>query len=317
MFSWFSSKPGEVKRKFAWKRGHPKLSDAFHYFNAPPTSLPSTVDLRPTLPPVYDQGELGSCVANATAFAVQYDLMTNNYTSSAPTTSDATPATPTPTAPATPATTPAPAATTPAPAAKKDSAVDASNKSRLFIYYNARVIDGTVSVDAGTSIHSAVQALETQGVPDEATWPYYPNYFATQPSSAAYKQGTQFKADTFQTKYLRQNIVQIKSALASNMVVVCGISVYASFMNAKEGMIPVPQPGEELLGGHAISLVGYDDSKQAFIMRNSWGASWQLGGYAYLPYQYLADPRLADEFCTIRKMVITAPTTVPTMTKKP
>lgn len=38
------------------------------------------------------------------------------------------------------------------------------------------------------------------------------------------------------------------------------------------------------LGGHCVSLVGYDNDKQAFILRNSWGTSWADGGYIKFPY---------------------------------
>src|SRR4051812_38919528 len=42
---------------------------------APPAALPKKVDLRSGCPPVYDQGELGSCTANAIAGALQFDLI--------------------------------------------------------------------------------------------------------------------------------------------------------------------------------------------------------------------------------------------------
>jgi C1A family cysteine protease len=46
--------------------------------------------------------------------------------------------------------------------------------------------------------------------------------------------------------------------------------------------------------------VGYDDSKQQFIIRKSWGTSWGKKGYFRMPYAYLTDPNLADDFWTIR-----------------
>ena len=46
--------------------------------------------------------------------------------------------------------------------------------------------------------------------------------------------------------------------------------------------------------------VGYDDSTREFIVRNSWGTTWGIKGYFMMPYAYLMDTNLADDFWTIR-----------------
>ena len=81
-----------------------------------------------------------------------------------------------------------------------------------------------------------------------------------------------------------------------------GFSVYESFMSpevAKTGKVPLPPRGEQLLGGHAVLAVGYDDSIQSFIVRNSWGPKWGMKGYCTMPYGYLTDPQLARDFWAI------------------
>jgi hypothetical protein len=40
----------------------------------------------------------------------------------------------------------------------------------------------------------------------------------------------------------------------------------------------------EYLGGHAISIIGYDDTKGAYIIRNSWGLEWGENGFGYVAY---------------------------------
>jgi C1A family cysteine protease len=45
----------------------------FAYQVAKPSELPAMVDLRDKMPPIYDQGELGSCSANAIAAAFEYE----------------------------------------------------------------------------------------------------------------------------------------------------------------------------------------------------------------------------------------------------
>ena len=56
-----------------------------------------------------------------------------------------------------------------------------------------------------------------------------------------------------------------------------GIKLFQSFEAgevASSGHVPMPQHGEASVGGHAVCMVGYDDSRRVFIVRNSWGASW-------------------------------------------
>jgi C1A family cysteine protease len=72
--------------------------------------------------------------------------------------------------------------------------------------------------------------------------------------------------------------------------VAIGITVYSSFESpqvAETGIVPIPHFGEQVLGGHAVLAVGYDDDKQWIIFRNSWGESWGDKGYGYLPYKYV------------------------------
>jgi C1A family cysteine protease len=62
----------------------------------------------------------------------------------------------------------------------------------------------------------------------------------------------------------------------------------------------MPQPDEQVLGGHAVLAVGYDDPSQRFIVRNSWGDAWGQAGYFTMPYAYLTTRGLASDFWTMR-----------------
>lgn len=64
-------------------------------------------------------------------------------------------------------------------------------------------------------------------------------------------------------------------------------------------MMPLPKPNEDVLGGHTVMAVGYDDVKQVFIIQNSWGASWGDHGYFYMPYSFISSGNARD-FWTIR-----------------
>ena len=68
----------------------------------------------------------------------------------------------------------------------------------------------------------------------------------------------------------------MQGCLAPGYPFVFGFSVYESFMSAevaRTGEVPLPPRGEQLIGGHAVLAVGYDDAIQRFIVRNSWGES--------------------------------------------
>jgi C1A family cysteine protease len=79
----------------------------------------------------------------------------------------------------------------------------------------------------------------------------------------------------------------VKTALAGGNVVSIGFVVYSSFEDiGSDGVMSMPAKGEQVLGGHAVCVVGYDDQKQSLIVRNSWGAGWADHGYFYMPYKF-------------------------------
>jgi C1A family cysteine protease len=219
-------------------------------------ALPTSADLRSSCPPVYDQGQLGSCTANAIAAAVEFDLMKQNE--------DFMP-------------------------------------SRLFIYYNERMIEGTADSDSGAQIRDGIKSVASQGDCPESEWPYDTSKFTEKPSQSCYDDAVQHKAVQYQRTI--RDLNQMKGCLASGYPFVFGFTVYQSFESqevAKSGHASMPSPGEQAVGGHAVVAVGYDDSQGWFIVRNSWGTGWGMEGYFTLPYAYLLNENLSDDFWTIR-----------------
>jgi C1A family cysteine protease len=172
--------------------------------------------------------------------------------------------------------------------------------SRLFIYYEERVAEGTVYYDAGAYIRDGIKVVYKKGAPLETLWPYNIRKWSTKPTQSVYTDA----AKRLVTGYQRcANFAAVKNALAAGNPVVIGFDVYESFETdavARTGVMPYPNVNtEQLLGGHAVALVGYDDAHNWFIARNSWGTSWGDHGYFYMPYQVIQNASMSDDFWLI------------------
>jgi len=251
------TQPREI-RHYGWIPDVPDQRD--HLYAAPSqylTALPAATDLRKKCAPVYDQGQLGSCTANAIAGAVEFDRLKQKLHDFVP--------------------------------------------SRLFIYYNERKIEGTVPIDSGAMIRDGIKTVASDGVCPEPEWPYVIAKFATRPPAKCYRDAKLDRAVSYQS--IVPNVNQMKGCLASGYPFIYGFTVYESFESeavARTGHAPMPGWSERAVGGHAVMAVGYDESKQWFLVRNSWGTGWGMKGYFTMPYAYLVQPGLSQDFWTIR-----------------
>lgn len=170
--------------------------------------------------------------------------------------------------------------------------------SRLFIYYNTRVLMGTVGQDSGVDNRTLMKALAGQGWCDETLWPYEVDRYTQKPPQACYDQGTQRRIDQYLA--VAQDLTQMKACLAAGDPFVFGFTVYQNMETAAVAATgDVPMPSGRVLGGHDVMFVGYDDATQRFKLRNSWG-SWGRGGYGTIPYAYAINPRLSSDFWTVK-----------------
>jgi C1A family cysteine protease len=250
--------------RYGWIPDLPDHRD-FVFATAPSVlaRLPARIDLSRKCPPVYDQGEIGSCTANAIGGTIQFDQ-------------------------------------------KKQKLRNSFMPSRLFIYYNERVMENTANEDSGAMIRDGIKSVAKQGVCAEKLWPYDPSPFppnphlTKKPSASCYKEARKHTAVQYQR--VPRNLSQMKGCLASGYPFVIGFTVYESFESdkvARTGLMPMPANREHVIGGHAVMAVGYDDKSGRFRMRNSWGKDWGMKGYFTMPYAYLLDDNLSDDFWKI------------------
>lgn len=226
--------------------------------------LPVKFDLRTAfpgcVPPVLDQGQLGSCAGNQISNAMRFCLTKQK--------------------------------------------VSIFQPSRLYIYYFGRLFEGSdVHQDTGMSISGVCGSIAKYGACSENNWGYDITKFTQQPVRnaiiAAYTHIPGYK-------FLRvpQNLISIKTALVSGFPVIIGVQLYSSFESdavSRTGVIPMPdKTKEQLLGGHALNLIAYDDTTQTFTGQNSWGTGWGNKGFFTIPYQYILDSSLGADYCTVK-----------------
>lgn len=171
--------------------------------------------------------------------------------------------------------------------------------SRLYLYWHERFIEGTVNDDSGAYIRDGMKVLKELGCPPEAYFPYDVSKFTNTPSTEAEVHATEYKIKEYHRVL---NLDDLKHALASGLPVVLGIAIYSSFETqavSLTGNVPMPDKTKEnLLGGHAVLAVGYDDDTQTVLARNSWGENWGKFGYFTLPYAFITDSTLTQDMWT-------------------
>ena len=164
--------------------------------------------------------------------------------------------------------------------------------SRLFVYYNGRKRDNLEMTDRGSSIGNCTRSMMDEGVCFESTWPYDRNLVNKFPSKDAYQEAKNYTIP--EAEYFEVDLNTLKSSLAEGYPVVFGLKLSETFSKTgKKGIVPLPDFNKGRHSWHAMLCVGYSDTEEYFIVRNSWGQAWGDGGYCYIPYQYLANP----EFC--------------------
>lgn len=251
-----------ITKKFGWRPDKPDHRDYKFKIERLLPIQPVYLSDKYNLALPYDQGDIGSCTGNGLSFACHFALLNKNVSGK-------------PIAPFRP--------------------------SRLFIYYYERVIENTVSIDAGAEIRDGIKVLAAQGIPSEDAWIYDTTQFATKPSDYAISCGKKLTSLRYESLD-NTNKQLLVNALLQGLPIVFGVTVYTSFMSdyvAATGIVPYPGKDETVEGGHCMVIVGYSQQYDAFIVRNSWGVHWGQDGYCRIPAAYLCNPDLATDFWVV------------------
>lgn len=246
--SWFSAR---FFTNFGYKIDDPNPNDLL-FSNSPLASAPmvENPDLRKYFKEISNQYQLSSCSANACIDSIESMI------------------------------------------AKKDNVdpVHVPDLSRLFDYWNARNLETPPCADKddGSRIRLCFDSVARYGVPTEAIYPYDVSKVNVRPTLLSYREAIKNRISAFYriSTTGATRIGQMKQALSAGNPIVFGTKVADSFRYVRDdSVIQVPLGG--FIGAHAMVACGWDESKQAFCVRNSWGTDFGANGYCYMSKEYL------------------------------
>lgn len=176
-------------------------------------------------------------------------------------------------------------------AAMKRNNINPVLPSRLFIYYEERVIQGTVNCDCGAYIRDGIKVVNKLGVPDEIYWKYDIRKFSTRPQPSAYENAK------FSSKFIYQAVPatkdMFKRVLAKELPIVLGFRVFESFEKiTSTGKMPIPSTNEKVIGGHCVIAYRYDS--QGVWCRNSYGKRFGKKGNFMIPWAFITSGNVMD-----------------------
>jgi C1A family cysteine protease len=159
-------------------------------------------------------------------------------------------------------------------------------------------MSGNESEDEGCSYREAYQGLSKFGFTDEQLWSYNESKVFEKPSQEAYDNANKTLIKKY--KSVLQCQYSLKFAICEELPIAFGSMLYENFEKLDENGV-VPLPSGNMVGGHAMLIVGYDDGKKLFKVLNSWGSSWGLNGCCFMTYEHVLNPEWSFDFYVLTK----------------
>jgi C1A family cysteine protease len=233
----------------------------------------------------YQQGQTGSCAANATAACYLLELRRHRSLNSVP--------------------------------------GEAVVPSRLFIYYNARAALSQQITDRGCFIRHAFRSLAQYGVCPEACWPYDERKKNERPPDACFREALRHRIFTYERLDVHRNpkgpdstldmdtdgdtvLNNLRSCLTNSHPVVfsftwkIGDAVWekrsdmwqiCAMAKMRHSKVSLPKTA------HAVMAIGYDDNSQCVLCQNSMGGSKWL---FWIPYDWITDFYATSDFWMLK-----------------
>jgi hypothetical protein len=198
-----------------------------------------------------DQGQLGSCVPNGTAYQAMIHMLVNG--------------------------------------------VEPLLVSRLQLYYDARALEGTIGEDSGLDPRDALIVFKKRGVGREDLWPYDISRFTQKPPDTVYADAPNHRIGPY---YRVASPHNTQAKLHGRIPVGFAIAVYDGMMRSRNGVIPMPDPSQQLDGYHWITATGYCYRPDwpgggYYRLDNTWGQRAGDGsGCYFLPFDYAHNSQL-------------------------
>jgi C1A family cysteine protease len=176
--------------------------------------------------------------------------------------------------------------------------------SRLDIYYGERVLERSpIDQDIGAYGRDGFKFAQRTGVIPESKWPYDVSRFAERPPQDVPRR----RIGAY--KVVARSVASFQAVLSNRQTIAIGFSVFESFESvrvASIGVMPIPDVNSErLLGGHEVLVVGYLKNRPNYwLVRNSWGSGWGLGGYFLMPIAITMDRSMSGDFRTIYRPLV-------------
>ena len=244
------------QRTYKLKKSPPDSRDKMHAPLPKLVQLPTSVDLRPAMPPVLDQGQLGSCTSNATSNALRYLLKKEKRIVFQPSRLYIYWNT---------------RVNIEGVAGSEDSGCCIRDVCKAVQKYHACQEVVWPYVESQFSVAPSLLAYKNANL--------YRNV-----SYASVSQDLVIMQKTLASGYPIVVGIQVYDSFETDAVAATGQVPMPAIAT------------ESCLGGHCVLIVGYDTVKACFIGMNAWGTGWGAAGYFYIPFAYMLNPDLASDF---------------------